>query len=119
MPLRITDQPLDLPLRANGQRIESRDLSLVTHAGHGLPIAGAFASAAFAIDYRIGIATSAALTAHLLLEAGGRREMSPWIPFASQNWRGHRLWDERGWRANLCASILACAALAAFLLLGK
>ena len=119
MPLRITDKPLDLQLHAHGQRIESRDLSLTTQAGHSLPIAAAIVIAASAIHLWAGLAAAAALSAHLLLEIGGCREMAFFWPFAAQTRHGYRLWNDRSWRANLCASILAITLLAALLRAAK
>ncbi len=114
LPLRVTDAPVDLQFAANGRRIESRELGQVSGTGHSLPVAGLAAAAALLIGGRwIGMAAVAALAAHLMLEAGGRREVAPFLPFYRWSWHGRRLWNERGWRANLMAGALAAAALAA------
>lgn len=119
LPLRITNQPVDLRLNAIGSRIISRDMEQVTNAGHGLPMAGLIVAAAFIIRFWFGMAVAAALTAHLLLEFGGRCEVAPWAPFSSRSCHGRRLWNECGWRANLCAGALAGAALGALLMAGR
>jgi hypothetical protein len=114
LPLRVTDAPLDLQFAANGRRIESRELGQASGAGHSLAVAGVAAAAALLSGGRwIGGAAAAALAAHLLLEAGGRREVAPLRPFSSRSWHGRRLWNDRGWRANLIAAALAAATLAA------
>jgi len=119
LPLRITHAPVDLQLRASGTRIESRDLAGVTSLGHGLPVAAVLAMAALVINFWLGVATAAALATHLLLENGGRRELAPWLPFSTHTWRSRRLWNEGGWRANLCACIFAGAVLAALFFTGR
>ncbi len=116
LPLRITDTPMDLMFIARGRRIESRDLGQVADVGHSLPVVGGIAATTVAINLWAGIAAVAALLAHLLLDLGSRREVVPCAPFSNQRWQGRRLWNDHGWRANLCASVLACAILMALLL---
>ena len=118
LPLRITDTPKDLRLAATGTRIESRDLDEVAGVGHSLFVAGVAAGVAAACNFRIGMAAGAALLAHLLFEIGGRREVAPWSPLSGKTWRGRRLWNERGWRANACAGALAGGTVFAMLLAG-
>ena len=115
LPLRVTDSPVDLRLRAMGRRIESRDLDRVTDIGHGLPMSGAVALLALVLNFWTGVAVTAALAAHLLLEAGGRRDVALWLPFSQRIRHGQRLWNEHGGRANLCAGALASAVIVALL----
>jgi hypothetical protein len=119
LPLRVTDTPVDLRLRAMGRRIESRALDQVTDIGHGLPMAGAVALLAFVFSFWTGVAVTAALAAQMLLEIGGRRDIALGLPFSRNIRRSQRLWNERGWRANLCAGALAGAVIVALLCAGK
>jgi hypothetical protein len=119
LPLRITDTPVDLRLSAAGKRIESRDLNQVTGIGHSLLLAGVVAAAAGTANFWIGAAVATALATHLLLEAGGRREITPWLPFSKKTWHDRRLWDDRSWRTNLCAGTLAAGLIVAVLFAGK
>ena len=119
LPLRITDRPLDLHLDVLKRRIESRDLNEVTGVGHGVPALGVLVIVAAIANLWCGLAVAAALTAHLLCEAGNRRELMPWAPLSSHRWPGRRLWNEASWRANVGASVLACAVIAAFLCAGR
>ena len=119
LPLRIADTPVDLQLCVRGRRVESRDLDWVTGVGHSLPLAGAIVIVALGLNFWIGVASAAALAAHLLIETGGRREIAFGVPFSKKLWRGRRLWDEHGWRANACAVVLAGGIIAAVVLAGR
>jgi len=119
LPLRVTDKPVVLRLRAVGRRIESRDLDQVTDIGHSLPMTGAVALLAFVCSFWTGVAVTTALSMHLLLEIGGRRDVALWLPFSEKVRRGQRLWNERGGRANLCAGALASAVIVALLCAGR
>jgi len=119
LPMRVTKTPVNIRLDAIGRRVESRDMDRATDVGHGLPVAGMVVAAAGIISAWTGAGVATALASHLLLEAGGRRDAAPWAPFSSRRWHGRRLWDERGWRANLCASMLAGAVLVVLLLAGR
>ena len=118
LPLRITDRPVDLHLRARGKRIESHDLADVTGIGHSLPLAGAWIACVTLCNGWIGLATAAALTTHLLVDLGGNLEIAPGWPFVAQTWHGRRLWDPHGWTANLSILLPAGGIIALLVLSG-
>ena len=118
LPLHIRDTPVDLQFHAAGRRIESLDLARVAGVGHAWPVAGVLAGVAGFVAGWLGLAAATALAAHLLLDAGGRRASMPWLPFSRKIDHGRRLWDEDGWRANLCASVIAGGVIAMVVLAG-
>jgi hypothetical protein len=119
LPLRITSCPVDLELQACGPRVECRDLDRVAGIGHAWPLAALLAVAAALLAPRLGLTMAAVLSTHLILDAAGRRESRPGIPFSRQTCYGRRLWDETGWRANTIATALAVATLAFLLLTSR
>jgi len=117
LPLRVTDRPIDVLFSGSAAHIESRDLAYVTGGGHTLLAAGALTAFAMATcGWLVGVATSAALLLHLLLDAGGDCELAPWQPFAAEPVRGRRLWRDQEARANLTAATVAAVLLLAELL---
>ncbi len=112
LPLRVTTRSVDLELRARGARLECRDLSLVAGVGHAWPVAGGIAATACLSAPWFGATVAATLVIHLLLDAAGRRESRPGLPFTQQTCYGRRLWDEGGWRANGWACAMAGGLLA-------
>ena len=113
LPLPIKNQPMDLLLQPSPSRIECRDLATLNDLGHSVPVAAMLTVAVALVNATFGIAVAAALFAHLLLDAGGRRAMRPWLPFSGRIYFARRLWNDCGWRANIAATTLAAAILAA------
>jgi len=113
LPLPIKIQPVDLLLQPSPNRIECRDLAALNDLGHSIPVAALLTVSVALVNATFGIAIAAALAAHLLLDAGGRREMRPWLPFSHRIYFARRLWNDCGWRANISAILLAAAILAA------
>lgn len=118
LPLRIVDMPVDVQFQEDGKRIQGLDLARVAGVGHAWPVAGVLAGGACLCNFWLGLAAAAALAAHLFLETSGRRESLPGWPFSRRLYHGRRLWDEEGWRDNLCASAIASAVIAAVVLAG-
>ncbi|MEI6210856.1 MAG: hypothetical protein WCR06_04450 [bacterium] len=112
LPLQIRDASVDLQFCATQRRIESLDLSRVAGVGHTFFMAGVLAGLACLVNIWFGLAVAAALAAHLLLDAGGRNQLVPGLPFSNRLYRGWRLWDEDGWRVNLYASVFAAVIIA-------
>ena len=113
LPLPIKIQPVDLLLQPSPNRIECRDLAALNDLGHSISVAALLTAAGALVNATFGLAIAAALAAHLLLDAGGRREMRPWLPFSHRIYFARRLWNDCGWRANISAILLAAAILAA------
>jgi len=118
LPLRVRCETVDLLLSPAGARVESHDMAGDAGVGHSLVIGGALAALGATCDLRLGAAFGAAWVVHLLLDAGGRRRLAPWLPISSYRVQGRRCWNEQGWQANACAGLLATGALAAIMLAG-